>query len=87
MADPRMSAERDAIPDELLESFWEKGLVLFGERVRQRMVIAELRGREHDLVLVGEPSQHFVEVADEREAFEHEENAHVVTADLIAGPR
>ena len=40
MADPRMIAERDAAPDELLESFWEKGLVLFGERVRQEYGLA-----------------------------------------------
>ena len=40
MADPRMIAERNAVPDELLERFWEKGLVLFGERVQQEYGLA-----------------------------------------------
>ena len=40
MADPRMITERNAVPDELLEKFWEKGLVLFGERVQQEYGLA-----------------------------------------------
>ena len=40
MADPRMIAERDAVADELLERFWAKGLVLFGERVQQEYGLA-----------------------------------------------
>ena len=40
MADPRMVSESDALPDDLLERFWEKGLVLFGQRVQQEYGLA-----------------------------------------------
>lgn len=58
---------------------------VLGECLRKGVIIAEFGGREHDLMIIGETSQHLVEVADERKALEYKENAHVVTTDLIVG--